>query len=509
MTKRIVAGVLILFVILSVQIFADPDAPQTDAGTAATSAATPHEFITHHKISIGKDVLGYTAVAGETILKDRDGAPQASIFSISYFLEGVANPVSRPLIFLFNGGPGSASVWLQLGAFGPRRVAFSDDPVNPGAPPYQLTDNPNTLLRFADLVFVDPVGTGYSRALGKKKDADYWGVDEDGASMAEFIRNYLTKNKRWNSPLYLAGESYGTIRASELVKNLELQILDSVTLDGVILLSTALDVRSFMPAGPANELPYVTNLPTLAATAYYHNALPEKPADLDKFLQETREFASTDYLTALFAGDSLSGQRAQQIAVKLNHFTGLSVEYILRSRLRIDAGRFLKELLRSRGQTLGYHDTRYLGKDPDDAGEAVTFDPFVFGTTGPFVVTMNSYLSTELDVKMEQPYKIFSLEANQTWKRAANNSAYSDGYLYTMDNLTQAAATNKDFRIFVANGIHDLATPFYATEYVFDHSGIPKDRITMRNYTGGHLMYMYTPSLQQMSSDIGVFLKAK
>lgn len=476
---------------------------------AAKGDHSPYEFVTHHKITIGKDVLSYTTVAGEMILTDTDGNQQASIFTIAYTLDGLSNAADRPITFLFNGGPGCASVFLHLGAFGPRRVAFSDDPVNAGAPPYQLVDNPNTLLRYTDLVFVDPVGTGYSHALGKKKDSDFWGVDEDAESMTDFVRKYLSKNKRWNSPLFLAGESYGTIRASELVKNLELKILDTVTLDGVILLSSGLDVRSFADAGPANELPYVTDIPTFAATAYYHNALPEKPPDFEKFLQDARAFASTEYLTALFAGDTLSDERTLEIAQKLHYFTGLSIEYLKNTRLRIDRDRFLKELLRSRGQTLALHDTRFLGKDPDDAGENVQFDPFMLGTTGPFVIGINSYLSTELNAQMDRPYEVFSLDAFQSWKRAGGNNAAFDGYLYTMPNLTAAASTNKDFRVFVANGIYDLATPFFTTEYVFDHSGIPRDRVTLRNYDGGHMMYIYGPSLQKLCADIGVFIKGK
>ena len=467
------------------------------------------EFVSHHKITIGKEVLDYSAVAGEIFLKDQEGTPQASIFSISYLKEGVDRPESRPVTFLFNGGPGSSAVWLHLGAFGPKHLAFSNETVIPGAPPYQLTDNPDTLLRFSDLVFVDPVGTGYSRALGKKKDLDYWGVDEDSASIAQFIRSYLTKNKRWNSPKFLCGESYGTIRASVLIRDLELKLLDSVAFDGVILLSTALDVRTFMTAGPGNELPYVTNLPTFAATAYYHNALPEKPTDLETFLREARAFASGEYLAALFQGDSLPADRAKQIAAKLRRFTGLSEEYLLRTHLRIDSNRFLKELLRALGQTIAIHDTRFLGKDPDDVGEAVQFDPFLFGIAGPFVATINSYLSSDLKVKMELPYQVFSLEASQSWKRAGHNTSAFDGFLYTAQYLGQAAATNKDFRIFVASGLHDLATAFYATEYIFDHSGIPKDRVTLKNYYGGHMMYLYAPSSKQMSEDLRVFIQGK
>ncbi len=466
--------ILIPVLLISALSFSFAFADEVPPAEKEKAAPAPVEFVSHHKITIGKEALDYSAVAGEIFVKDEEGTPQASIFSISYVKDGVDRPENRPVTFLFNGGPGSSAVWLHLGAFGPKRVAFSNDPVIPGAPPYELTDNPDTLLRFSDLVFVDPVGTGYSRALGKKKDADYWGVDEDSASIAQFIRSYLTKNKRWNSPKFLAGESYGTIRASVLIRDLELKLLDSVAFDGVILLSTALDVRTFVTAGPGNELPYVTNLPTFAATAYFHNALPEKPADLDTFLREAREFAGDEYLAALFQGDSLPAERAAQIAQKLHHFTGLSVEYLQRTHLRIDSGRFLKELLRARGQTIAIHDTRFLGKDPDDAGEGVQFDPFLFGIAGPFVATINSYLSGDLNVKMERPYVVFSLGASNSWRRAGNNNAAFDGFLYTAQYLAQAAATNKDFRVFVASGLHDLATTFYATEYIFDHSGIPK-----------------------------------
>lgn len=483
--------------------FAASDVPPAKAENLSPAV---HEFVSHHKIEIGKEVLNYTAVAGEIILTDREGSPAASLFSISYFKDGVTNAAARPITFLFNGGPGSSAVWLHLGAFGPQRLNLSSDPTNPGGPPYELRDNPHTLLRYSDLVFVDPIGTGYSRALGKAKAADYWGVDEDSASIAQFIRSFLTKNKRWNSPKYLTGESYGTIRASLLVRDLELRLLDSVALNGVILLSSAVDERTFITAGPANELPFVTNLPTYAATAAYHNALPEHPQDLDGFLKEARAFAGTEYLTALFMGDALPENQAREIARKLHHFTGLSEDYLIRSHLRVDAGRFLKELLRGRAQTLAEHDTRFLGKDPDEAGESVVYDPFLFGIAGPFVAAFNSYLVT-LDVKMDSPYITLSYEAGQSWKKGSGR--WSEGFLYTADNLAAAAVTNKDFRVFVASGLHDLTTSFFGTEYVFSHSGIPKDRITLRNYFGGHMMYLYEPSLEQMSADIGSFIAGK
>lgn len=470
---------------------------------------TPREFVTHHKMEIGKEVLSYTAVAGDTIVQDHEGAQQANIFTISYIKEGVDHAEDRPIMFLFNGGPGSSAVWLHLGAFGPKRVTLSNDPLDFGAPPYSLADNPNTLLRFSDLVFVDPVGTGYSHALGKYRDKDFWGVDEDSAVLADFIRAYLTANKRWNSPKYLGGESYGTLRASVLIRDLELKLLDGVSFNGVVLLSVALDVRTFLNPGPGNELPYIIDLPTYAATAFYHKALPEQPSDLSAFLHQAEEFAATEYQQALFQGNNLPADQENAIAEKLHHFTGLSVDYLKRCHIRIDQNRFLKELLRSRGLTLAVHDTRFTGKDPDDAGENVGVDPFLFGVSGPYVSSMNNYLSTDLGVKISEPYTVFSIEAAQTWKRAGDGNQAFSGFLNTAANLQQAASTNKDFRIFVASGMHDLTTAYFGTQYVFAHSGIDKDRVTLKNYFGGHMMYIYLPSLQQLASDIGVFMKSK
>jgi carboxypeptidase C (cathepsin A) len=474
-----------------------------------SAPAALREFVTHHRLDIGKEPLSYTAVAGETIVRGRDGQPEASLFSIAYLKEGVDRPENRPITFLFNGGPGSSSAWLHLGAFGPRRLVLPSDPTIPGAAPYLLTDNTETLLRFSDLVFVDPVGTGYSHALGKAKDQDYWGVDEDSAVLSKYIRAFLTANRRWNSPKYLAGESYGTIRASVLVRDLELTPLEGLNLSGVILLSAALDPRTFMPAGPGNELPYVTNLPTYAASAFYHRALPQPQADLEAFLRQVEDFASSEYLVALFKGDLLAPDEREAIAQKLHQYTGLSIDYLKETHLRIDQGRFRKELLRDRGLVMGVYDTRYTGKDPDEAGEEVEFDPFLFGIAGPFVAALNNYLTAELKVEMDRPYTVFSVEAARSWKRAGSGNYVFAGFLNAMPYLAQAAATNKDFRVFVASGLYDLTTAYYGTRYIFDQSGIDKERLTLKTYVGGHMMYTVLPSLHQLSSDIGIFMKTR
>jgi carboxypeptidase C (cathepsin A) len=480
---------------------ANPSAPPSPGGTK--------DFVTRHSITIGKELLAYTAVVGETVVQDRDGTPEASFCSIAYIREGTDRPEARPLTFLFNGGPGSSSAWLHLGAFGPRRLALPNDPVIPGAPPYPLVDNQETLLRFSDLVFVDPIGTGYSRALGKKANRDFWGVDEDGEVIARFIRAYLTANRRWNSPKYLAGESYGTIRACALVWNLELAPLEGLNLNGVILISAACDPRTFMTAGPGNELPWVTNLPTYAATGFYHKTLPQQPADLSAFLRQVEEFASSEYLAALFKGNSLPPAEQEAVAQKLHQYTGLGVDYLKRAHLRIDQERFRKELLRDRGLVMGVYDTRYTGRDPDEAGETVQFDPFALGIAGPFVAGLNNYLSAELGVKMDRPYVVFSSDAGRSWKRAGDTNFVFAGYLNTVPDLVQAAATNRDFRVFVASGLYDLTTAYYGTKYVFDQSGIDKDRLTLKVYAGGHMMYTVPSSLQVLAADIGAFMSRK
>ena len=482
-----------------------PETPQ--AQPASAQKGSPKEFVTRHSLESGGRTLHYRAIAGETLLEDDKGAPKASVFTISYLLEGVEDPSRRPITFFFNGGPGSTAVWLHLGAFGPARLDLGADPLSVGAPPYALRPNPHSLLDVSDLVFVDPIGTGYSRALGEGKANDYWGVDEDAASMADFIRNYLTRHRRWSSPKYLAGESYGTIRASLLVRELSLDLLDSVAFNGVILIASALDVRIFLSGAPGNDLAYVTGLPTYAATAYYHDQLPNKPANFEAFLAEAREFAATEYLPALFRGDSLSEAEIAAVAAKLHRFTGLSEAYLRRSRLRVPVDRFLKELLRDRGEVLAIHDTRFRGKDPDDAGEFVAWDPFLFGIAGPFVTAINGYLADELKVDMGESYEVFAEQAGGAWKRPAGQQGVFSGFLDTTHYLAHAAATNRDFRIFVASGYHDLTTTFFGVEHTFDHSGIARDRITLKNYFGGHMMYLYEPSLKALSTDIRAFIR--
>ncbi|MEJ2086424.1 MAG: peptidase S10 [Acidobacteriota bacterium] len=502
-------GILVSTVVLvTVTLSAAPGRTQEGApdNGAASVSPEPRLYKTHHTVETPKGTIAYSAVVGETFVRDDKDEPEASIVTISYFQEGV-EASNRPLTFLFNGGPGSTAVWLHLGAFGPRRIDFSDNPLQPGPPPYRLQPNPYTLLPYTDLVFVDPIGTGFSRALRDHEDSDFWGVDEDGAVLARFIRNFLTEQARWESPKYLAGESYGTIRAAILVRDLQLDLLDAVALNGVILISAALDTRIFMSGQPGNELNYVTNLPTYAATAYYHDKLVSQTDDLEVFLEQARTFASSEYLEALFAGDSLSADETDRIAAELARYSGLDTDYIRRANLRVSTQRYLKELLRDRSQVIGIHDTRFTGVDPDDAGETVAFDPFLTSTAGPFVAAINAYLQSDLGVEAWKPYEVFNLAIPTSWKEGANQQHAFAGPLHTTQYQTKAAAVNSGFRVFSAAGYHDLTTTFFGVEYIFDHSGIEKERITLRNYYGGHMMYLHDPSLEALSADIGTFIE--
>ena len=496
--------------LLLVSAFANVHAAESGHGLVTGTTASPQarEFVTKHALPLDRRELKYTAVAGEIFLKDDHGKLTASVFSISYFKDA-DQPNRRPILFLFNGGPGSTAVWLHVAAFGPKRIALPEKPVVPSGPPFNLEPNLETLLWHCDLVFIDPIGTGYSRALGEARDEDFWGVDEDAESMAQFIRRYLTHHKRWNSPKFLAGESYATIRVSLLIRELHLKLLNNVAFNGVIFISTGTDVRVFLPADSGNELPFITNLPTYAATAYYHDALQDRPDDFKRFIREAESFAATDYLVALFQGHSISPERKREVAKRLSYFTGLSVEYLQRTNLRIDRRRFQKQLLRDRGQTIAAHDTRFIGRDPDSVGEFVEYDPFLPVTGGVLVSAVNAYLTDELQVDMSGPYKVFSVQANKTWKRPKDGAKVFSGFLNTTRYPAQAAANNAHFRIFVASGYHDLTTTFFGAKHIFHQSGINPRQVTLKNYEGGHMMYLHPQSRKQLSSDIAEFLKTK
>lgn len=472
----------------------------------APPTSEPKSFVTKGTVTIGGNAVPYSAHATETHLRDGEGKATASIFSIAYFRDGVKDPAARPITFIFNGGPGSSAVWLHLGLLGPQRVVVPSDGGDAGAPPYRMTANDMSPLDETDLVFIDPVGTGFSHELGETEPESFWGLDEDAQSIAQFIRRFITDHGRWNSPKYIAGESYGTIRAAMLVRELQ-GAFAGVAINGVLLIAPACDMQTLMFSdGP--DLPYITYLPTYAATAWYHDQLPQKPADLLPFLEEVRDFAIQEYSVALFKGDSLDETERNRIIDKLHQFTGLSKTYLRRANLRVNSTRFMKELLRDRGLTVGRLDSRYLSDETDDVGEFPDGDPTSSGIDGPYTSVINDYLRRVLKVEIDREYIILSLRANAAWQRPGSHMGLFAGYINVVPALTRGATQNKDFRLFVASGLYDLTTTFFSTEYMFNHSRIPRDRISMKHYQSGHMMYLHEPSLRKLSQDLRDFYKA-
>ncbi len=472
---------------------------------------TPKEVLTtsRHEIVIGGERIRYTATAGTLLLKEEVEddeedieKPKASMFFIAYSREGVADPASRPLTFSFNGGPGSSSVWLHLGLLGPRRVRLDDEGRAP-PPPYDLIDNDYSLLDVTDLVFIDPVSTGYSRTVPGEKPKEFHDVKKDIESVAEFIRLYTTRYKRWRSPIFLIGESYGTTRAAGLSGHL--QDRHGLYLNGVMLVSTILHFQTAR-FDPGNDLPYILFLPTYTATAWYHGMLSDElQADLESTLAQVEEFALGEYALALLKGAELSAEERAEILKKLAAFTGLSPEYLERTNLRINIHRFTKELLRDRQRTVGRLDSRFTGIDRDAAGEVSDFDPSYTIIQGPFTATLNDYVRSELEFESDLPYEILTSRV-QPW----SYENYQNQYLNVAETLREAISKNPHLKVFVANGYYDLATPYFATRYTFNHLGLDPtlmDNVSTGFYEAGHMMYIHKPSLIRLKQDLADFVR--
>jgi carboxypeptidase C (cathepsin A) len=428
---------------------------------------------------------------------------------MAYTAEDAADGTRRPLMFSFNGGPGSASLWLHLGALGPQRVALPDDASFP-EPPFKLVDNPDTWLAETDLVFIDPVGTGYSRAAKPDQARKFFSLRGDIESIREFIRLYLTREERWGSPLYLVGESYGTTRAAGLSEDL----LDhGIAPSGILLVSTVLNFQTVRFAN-GNDLPYILYLPSYAATAWYHRKLePELQADLHRTYEEVHAFALGEYTLALAQGDRLSPEKRQDIAAKIARYTGLSAAFVDRSDLRIELGRFCKELLRDRKRTVGRLDSRYVGIDADAASSNVETDPSMSAIRAPYTSAFHQLIRGRLGYRTDLPYYVLG-EGIGAWDYGGGGGSGpggGQGYADTSASLRDAMAKNPHLRLFVASGYYDLATPIAATEYTLEHMDLDpsmRPRITTRNYDSGHMMYIHEPSMRQLAQDVFTFLKA-
>jgi len=483
-----------------------PKPPATDEPAKGKDKDTTSK--TKQTLTLGGKLFEYETTAGTLTLKDEEGKPQASIYYTAYTKVDArpgADATKRPITFCFNGGPGSSSVWLHMGAFGPRRIAMTDDG-QPLPPPVKLIDNEGTLLDLTDLVFIDPVSTGFSRAADEKNAKNFHGLQEDVQVVGDFIRTYTTKNDRWDSPKYLAGESYGTTRASALAGHLESRV--GMRLNGIILVSAVLNFGTIR-FDEGNDQPFAFFLPTYAATAWHHKKLNgESSKSLTKHVEEAESFATGEYQQALFKGATLSESDRKAVAEKVAKFTGLSPEYVLRSDLRIEGQRFMKELMRADGKTVGRYDSRYTGKDAVDVSERPDYDPSYTAVQGSYTEGFNTYVRKQLKYETELPYEILTGRVSPWNYGQAGNGRYVN----VAPTLRGAMTANPDLRVMVANGYYDLATPFAATKYTFNHLGGDRkllDRVTMTYYEAGHMMYLHKPSLLKLKDDIAKFYEAK
>ena len=500
--RRLIALLCLALPLGVASAYADP---ASDAAPRADKDQPKEESsVSQHSFALDGKTLKYTATVGTLLLRDdKTDDPTASVFYVAYTLDG-ADPARRPVTFLYNGGPGSATIWLHMGSVGPKRVLTADAEPTPGAP-YTLVDNEYSTLDKSDLVFVDAIGTGYSRAVGKAKDKDFWGVDQDGKAFGEFIQRYLSKNGRWNSPKYLMGESYGTTRSAVVADWLQEH---GTSLNGVILVSAILDfgTESF---NVGNDLPFITNLPSYAAVAWYHNKLKTKPADFKAFLDSARSFAAGEYADALMKGDRLDAATRADVLEKLSLYTGLSETYLAETRLRIFPFRFMKELTRDEGHTVGRLDARYTGIDHDNVGEDPEFDPADVYITGAFTAAFHDYVSHALGYTSDRDY-VLGAHTGRDWDWKHNNgfNPWWPGSLDVAEDLRQAMSANPNLKVFVANGWYDLATPFFATEYTFDHMGLDpalRANVQFGYYESGHMIYLHLPALKALKMDLARF----
>lgn len=493
-----IAGILLVHI----AVFAD-DEKQKDV--PEFKVEFPKEVLseTKHTVQIAGKSIEYTATAGNLLLKEENGRPKANIFFIAYTRAGATVDAKRPLTFSFNGGPGSSSVWLHLGLLGPKRVVLSDDGFAT-PPPYSLADNENSLLDETDLVFIDPVTTGYSRAVPGEDDRQFHGLEEDTQVVGDFIRLYVTRFKRWDSPKFLIGESYGTTRAASLSS--WLQDRHGIYLNGIMLISSILNFETAR-FNSGNDLPYILFLPTYTATAWYHKKLPaDLQADLPKTLQQARDFASGEYTLALMKGARMSDAERASVVQKLSRFTGLTPEYIEETNLRVEIRRFAKQLLRDQRLTVGRLDSRFTGRDRDAAGEEFEFDPSNAAITGPFTATLNAYVREDLKYESDLPYEILTSRV-----RPWSYSAFENQYVDVSENLRKAMNTNPAMKVFVACGYFDMATPFFAAEYTLNRLPLEPEirkNVTMDYFEAGHMMYIHKPSLTRLRADLVKFIES-
>ena len=469
--------------------------------------------VTNHSVAVGGRSFSYKATAGTLLIRDDKGKPDASVFYVAYTVDGDAS--KRPVTFLYNGGPGSASIWLHMGSFGPVRV-LTESPDATAPAPFRVVPNGDSLLDKSDLVFIDAIGTGFSKGLAKGKDENgkpdkddenpnkrFWGTDQDIDAFGRFIQRYITVNKRWNSPKFLFGESYGTPRSAGLAKWLEDK---GIAVNGVVLLSSIINYASRLP-GLDND--YVNLLPSYAAIAWYHNKLANKPATLEPFLTEVRNFARGDYAVALNKGQDLTPAERDAIAERMSKYTGLNVTYLKEANLRVSQPRFRKELMRDDRRTLGRYDGRFEGIDTDAAGETPESDAADTAIRGAFTGAFNDYLERDLNYSSDVDYKVSATAIlDWDWKHKIRGSQRPVPVPIMGSDLGDAMRANPHLKVMSANGYFDLATPFFATEYDLSHMDIDaklRGNLSFTYYPSGHMVYLNVDALKQFKQDLAAF----
>lgn len=456
---------------------------------------------TPHQISLDGKMISYKTITGTMVVRDDDNKDKATIFFIAYVKDGTEDYHDRPVMFCFNGGPGSSSVWLHLGAFGPRIVDI--DGVKFDSPPYDLLDNPESLLAVTDLVFIDPVSTGYSRAAPEVDEKEFHGVDEDITSIGSFIRLWTTRYGRWESPKFLAGESYGSTRAARLAGHVHDQY--GMYVNGVVLISCVLNFQTLRDDSKGNDLPYVLFFPTYTATAWYHKRLGEdlQSKSLEEVMAEAEHFALHDYATALILGDLLDPAERKQVITKMSQLTGLSEEYIERANLRVAQSHFAIELLKDQNKTIGRFDGRFVGDSLDAQSDAAEYDPSKDAVFGAFTASFYQYVTRELGWKSDLDYRVLA----NVWPWSFNGA--NNTYLNVGPDLREVMIKNPKLKVLVANGYYDLATTYFANIYTFNHFYLPtnlRNNLSLTFYPSGHMMYIEKDSLKKLNQDIKQFI---
>ena len=481
----------------------------SDKSETADAVPVPEAkvFTTQHEMNLAGKTVNYTATAGTMLMKNKESKPIALMGYTAYVANGKRSK-NRPLMFAYNGGPGSASIWLHMGILGPQRAVATDAGFSSNGP-FRHVDNDFSIIDEVDLVMIDPVGTGFSKPVGEGKGEDFWGVDQDIRSVSDFIVQYVTENGRWASPKFILGESYGGMRSGGVAWRLLTE--HNLALNGVVLVSPFMTMTTGF-SGMGIDLPHVMFLPTFAASAWYHDALADKPENLEAFMEEVEQFSLQEYAPALLMGERLPDQQRQQVIAKLSRYTGLSEDYWNSANLRISEGQFTKELLRNRAETVGRVDSRFKGDTINLLGERAFYDPFSSAIGPPFLAAFMDYYRSDLNVKTDQEYVVSGrLWMNWDWSHAQPDlGGFKAPFPNTLVDLSLTMKQNPNMKVLYQQGYFDLATPHLATEYYIDHMDITpalRENVSLKMYEAGHMMYIHEPSMEKYKKDLAEFVR--